>query len=629
VVSSMGGHEISPGVWSYTNVDKGITYYIQERSSVEGARAAFTEEGAHVIYGGHSNYGYGMTFVNDTDLIRYFDDPRFLITGTDMMSPDIPGMKWSQAFNYWNPVNMDGSSPIMPYDFTQGTPPYNFYPTYQVPGDSTHYRIEKPDGSYWERFPDSQTPAWYSPVGAKPDPAVDREYFITNPDPDYNRFSMVGTWYRTAITLENTGGALGLDYRYTNPGSGSKKAVFTFYVRDAGMYAVLATWQAQAQNAGNAQFTINHSGFYGGPSPTVVEVDQRVTSPYLINQLGAFYFNSGTTTVELSDLADGVVVADVVALMPVDNPMSLLRAEFGADAVAGAGPLAVQFADGSHTYGDGAVFLENPAITAWEWDFGDGTTSGEQNPLHTYAEPGLYTVSLTITDESGAQSTETKEEFIAVDTAPALQAEFMADTLYGSTKTLVRFQDQSSGDITSWHWDFGDGVTSAERNPQHAFRSTGTFTVTLTVTGPSGSDTRVKEDYVYNMTPWLIVDNTFEYKPHYYSTYRGRDVGVVIQDASKINLKSEELKYSRFFYNSCFTGKYFLNPFNRGVVHFTHGNSREPRPEGVYIRRYLEGYSDDEIKAFLNALNYEEDEFSLPYGLYDYYDFTKPPPSMR
>jgi PKD repeat protein len=487
----------------------------------------------------------------------------------------------------------------------------------------------RPDGSYWERFPDSHTPAWYSPMGAKPDPAVDREYFITNPDPDYNHFGMVGTWYRTAITLENTGGALGLDYRYTNPGSGSRKAIFTFYVRDAGMYAVLATWQAQPQNASNAQFTINHSGFYGGPSPTVVEVDQRVTSPYLINQLGAFYFTPGTNTIELSDLANGVVVADLVALMPLGNPSSLLRAEFGADVVAGSGPLAVQFTDASFTYGDGALFLEDPAIAAWEWDFGDGTTSGEQNPLHTYAEPGLYTVSLTITDEGGAQSTETREEFIAVDTPPALQAEFMADTLYGSTQTLVRFQDQSSGEIASWHWDFGDGVTSAERNPQHVFRSTGTFTVTLTVTGPSGSDTRVKEDYIYNMTPWLIVDNTFEYKPHYYSTYRGRDIGVVIMDASGINLKSEELKYSRFFYNSCFTGKYFLNTFNRGVVFFTHANSREPRPEGVYIRRYLEGYSDEEIKGFLNALNYEEDENSVQFGLYDYYDFTKPPPSMR
>jgi len=44
---------------------------------------------------------------------------------------------------------------------------------------------------------------------------------------------------------------------------------------------------------------------------------------------------------------------------------------------------------------------------SWRWTFGDGATSDERNPVHTYADPGMYDISLTVTDNSGASDTQT------------------------------------------------------------------------------------------------------------------------------------------------------------------------------------------------------------------------------
>ncbi len=53
-------------------------------------------------------------------------------------------------------------------------------------------------------------------------------------------------------------------------------------------------------------------------------------------------------------------------------------------------------------------------------------------------------------------------------------------------KRLVAFQDQSRGKITSWHWDFGDGTSSTEQNPQHAYKDPGNYIVVLDIAGPAG-----------------------------------------------------------------------------------------------------------------------------------------------
>ncbi len=69
-----------------------------------------------------------------------------------------------------------------------------------------------------------------------------------------------------------------------------------------------------------------------------------------------------------------------------------------------------------------------------------------------------------------------------------IDAQFTSDLTNGLAPLQVAFTDQSVGNITSWEWNFGDGQTSTEQHPVHSYADPGTYTVSLTVNGPDGSD---------------------------------------------------------------------------------------------------------------------------------------------
>ncbi len=75
-------------------------------------------------------------------------------------------------------------------------------------------------------------------------------------------------------------------------------------------------------------------------------------------------------------------------------------------------------------------------------------------------------------------------------------AAFTATPLSGTVPLTVTFTDQSTGDIIAWTWDFGDGNISGARHPEHTYTTPSAYTVTLTVSGPGGSDTKTKVDYI-------------------------------------------------------------------------------------------------------------------------------------
>ena len=77
-----------------------------------------------------------------------------------------------------------------------------------------------------------------------------------------------------------------------------------------------------------------------------------------------------------------------------------------------------------------------------------------------------------------------------------VKADFIAIPQQGIAPLEVRFQDQSSGEIDAYAWNFGDGNTSAEQNPIHVYGQPGTYTVSLTVSNATGDDTETKVDYV-------------------------------------------------------------------------------------------------------------------------------------
>lgn len=157
-------------------------------------------------------------------------------------------------------------------------------------------------------------------------------------------------------------------------------------------------------------------------------------------------------------------------------------ANFSAMPTSGPAPLEVQFTDQS-----------GGAYDTCLWDFGDGTTSTLENPTHIYAA-GVYTVTLTVNGPGGSD-TETKPNYITVSPEPP-EAKFIATPTIGIAPLTVTFTDHSLGTITDWLWSFGDGAGSTEQNPTHIYAASGEYTVSLTVSGPAGSNTATRPSYI-------------------------------------------------------------------------------------------------------------------------------------
>jgi len=120
--------------------------------------------------------------------------------------------------------------------------------------------------------------------------------------------------------------------------------------------------------------------------------------------------------------------------------------------------------------------------------------SPAEEPSHTYTSAGTVTVSLTVTGPGGTD-TELKPEYVVVSHEPII-ANFSADPTNGPAPLSVQFIDDSAGTITLWLWDFGDGTTSTLPGPTHVYTQAGLFDVSLIVTGPVGSDTETKAEYI-------------------------------------------------------------------------------------------------------------------------------------
>jgi len=160
-------------------------------------------------------------------------------------------------------------------------------------------------------------------------------------------------------------------------------------------------------------------------------------------------------------------------------------AAFAASATSAQAGEALSFTSGGSMDPDGGTIFR-------DWDFGDPASgaanrSSLEGPSHAFAAPGSYTVTLTVVDDEGSSSSQSLPITIGGGgggTPP--MARFAVQTTSDPLERV--FADTSTGDVTSRSWSFGDGGSSTLMAPTHRYAAAGRYTVTLTVSGPDGSD---------------------------------------------------------------------------------------------------------------------------------------------
>ena len=171
-----------------------------------------------------------------------------------------------------------------------------------------------------------------------------------------------------------------------------------------------------------------------------------------------------------------------------DRPNDLA---FRASATEGCPGTSIEFAVNSMP--ENAIYL---------WNFGDGSFSNQSDPDHTFAKSGKFEVMLSLSNTGGGNiQSKPSSDLIVIHEAP--QATFTTMKMeYEGHIPSVHFENRSQGG-RSYHWDFGDGTTSAIAHPDHVFLKKGVYPVELTVTNEKGcvdkQEREIRIDRDYNL----------------------------------------------------------------------------------------------------------------------------------
>jgi len=177
------------------------------------------------------------------------------------------------------------------------------------------------------------------------------------------------------------------------------------------------------------------------------------------------YGTYGLYTIRLT-VSNNVCIETVIQQIEIQAIPPIV--DFTYDPASGCAPLTVNFTNLSQ-FADAGTY---------EWDFGDQITSKAINPTHTYYQPGKYSVSLSASNITGQTITETKQQIIEVFPRPDAQFEVKPKLVYIPGGIL--YTNNRSFDATRFLWDFGDGTTSTEYEPEHKYKEEGFFTIKLT-----------------------------------------------------------------------------------------------------------------------------------------------------
>lgn len=201
------------------------------------------------------------------------------------------------------------------------------------------------------------------------------------------------------------------------------------------------------------------------------------------------YFNPGLYNIKLvvrrPNQADSIVKTQYIRVNAKPT------VQFTASPLVGCYPLPVQFTDQS--------IAGSGTITLWQWDFGDGFSSSQQNPTHIYNAAGNYNVTLRIRNSNDCFTTLTKTSYVRI--SAGVLANFTAGMPSNcGAPANVTFQNLSSGTgALTYHWDFGDGDTSTAQHPTHTYNALGSYTVQLVVTNTSGCRDTIRSSTPVNI----------------------------------------------------------------------------------------------------------------------------------
>lgn len=309
-----------------------------------------------------------------------------------------------------------------------------------------------------------------------------------------NKFTAKSNEVLKAVSFYTTGENCGYEiYIYTNPQS-----------NPIDQASLALTQNGVISNAGYHTVGLNSEvPLYAGQKFSVV---LKLTTPGYNYPIAIEYPYSGYSSKAKANAGESYISKDGQSWKDITTEYSntnicikaftnsvngvLPDANFSATPLSGTAPLQVMFTDTS---------TGSPA--SWYWNFGDGTNSTEQNPMHIYSAKGTYTVSLAITNNAGSD-TETKSKYVLVTIPPLPVASFSSNVTKGTFPVCVNFTDTSTKSPTSWYWDFGDGTSSIEKNPVHIYNKVGKYTVSLIASNAGGSSKPVKKtNYITVIAP--------------------------------------------------------------------------------------------------------------------------------
>ena len=216
-----------------------------------------------------------------------------------------------------------------------------------------------------------------------------------------------------------------------------------------------------------------------------------LANPTAVSTSGTYYIQS-TTAAGCIDINPVVVTIN-----PLPTPL------FVADNLSGCSPVCVNFTDGS--------IVASGTLTNWNWDFGGEGTSTTQNPSFCFTTPGQYNVTLSVTTNNGCNSI-SSPLVITVFQDPI--AEFNPTPNPASVlDATVTLNNQSSLDVTYWHWTFGDGDSLSPNTPSplHTYPNdmAGNYTATLIVHNADGCYATVSHDIIIAAEFTFFIPNAF------------------------------------------------------------------------------------------------------------------------